>query len=189
WTRRRWVSPRTMMWSTHSRRIDPISRSAKAFCQGDAGVMGLSRMPMARNRRMTTLPYIDPVPIADQVAGGFIPRECLCDLARNPFGRRIYGDVDPDQVPAVEPDDDQGIEQVETDRWNHEQVHGGDVWRVVMQEGPPSLAGRSLPLDHVLGNARLRDLKPKFEQAAMNTRCSPERILYAHLPDQRTQLR
>ena len=28
----------------------------KAFCQGDAGVMGLSRMPMARNRRLTTLP-------------------------------------------------------------------------------------------------------------------------------------
>jgi pimeloyl-ACP methyl ester carboxylesterase len=23
-----------MMWSTHSRRIDPISRSAKPFCQG-----------------------------------------------------------------------------------------------------------------------------------------------------------
>jgi len=38
------------MWSTHSRRIDPISRSAKPFCQGEAGAMGLSLMPMARNR-------------------------------------------------------------------------------------------------------------------------------------------
>ena len=53
---RRCASPRTMMWSTHSRRIDPISRSAKPFCQGDAGVIGLSRMPMARNRRVTTAP-------------------------------------------------------------------------------------------------------------------------------------
>ena len=50
------ASPRTMMWSTHSRRIDPISRSAKPFCQGEAGAVGLSRMPMARNRRVTTLP-------------------------------------------------------------------------------------------------------------------------------------
>jgi Ca2+/H+ antiporter len=33
-----------MMWSTHSRRIDPISRSAKPFCQGEAGAVGLSRM-------------------------------------------------------------------------------------------------------------------------------------------------
>jgi hypothetical protein len=35
------------------------------------------------------------------------------------------------------------LEQVETDRWNNEQVHGGNVWRVVTQEGPPSLAGRT----------------------------------------------
>jgi hypothetical protein len=29
-----------MKWSTHSRRIDPISRSAKPFCQGEAGAIG-----------------------------------------------------------------------------------------------------------------------------------------------------
>jgi hypothetical protein len=33
-----------------------ISRSAKPFCQGEADAVGLSRMPMARNRRVTTLP-------------------------------------------------------------------------------------------------------------------------------------
>lgn len=43
-------------WSTHSRRIDPISRSAKPFCQGEAGAVGLSRMPMARKRRVTMVP-------------------------------------------------------------------------------------------------------------------------------------
>jgi hypothetical protein len=40
----------------HFRRIDPISRSAKPFCQGEAGAVGLSRMPMARNRRVTIMP-------------------------------------------------------------------------------------------------------------------------------------
>jgi hypothetical protein len=50
-------------------------------------------------------------------------------------------DVDPDEASAVEPDDDEGIKQVETDSWNNEQVHGGNVRRVVTQEGPPSLAG------------------------------------------------
>src|SRR5215472_17863308 len=48
---RRCASPKTMMWSAHSRRIDPISRSAKPFCQGEAGAIGLSRMPIARSRR------------------------------------------------------------------------------------------------------------------------------------------
>jgi hypothetical protein len=46
------------MWSKHSRRIDPISRSAKPLCQGEAGAVGLSRMPMERNRRVTMLPQI-----------------------------------------------------------------------------------------------------------------------------------
>ena len=42
-----------MMWSKHSSRIDPINRSAKAFYQGEAGAIGLSRMPLARDRRVT----------------------------------------------------------------------------------------------------------------------------------------
>jgi hypothetical protein len=43
-------------WSTHSRRIVPINLSAKQFCHGEAGAMGLSRIPMARNRRVTAAP-------------------------------------------------------------------------------------------------------------------------------------
>ena len=34
-TRRRYVSPNTTKWSTHSRRIVPISRYAKPFCHGE----------------------------------------------------------------------------------------------------------------------------------------------------------
>ena len=34
-------------WSTHSRRMEPISLSAKQFCHSDPVEIGLSRMPMA----------------------------------------------------------------------------------------------------------------------------------------------
>jgi hypothetical protein len=80
-----------MMWSTHSRRIDPISRSAKPFCQGEAGAAGLSRMPMARNRRDDAA--IDPVAIVDQVVRSLIPGKSLRDLTCNPFSRGICCDV------------------------------------------------------------------------------------------------
>ena len=70
-----------------------------------------------------------------------IPRKCLGYLTCNPFGRGICCDVGPDEVSAVQPDDDEGVEQVETDSWNNEQVHGGNVRRVVTQESSPSLAG------------------------------------------------
>src|SRR6202158_4552792 len=132
---------------------------------------------------------IDPVAIVDEVVRSLIPRKRLRYLTCNPFCRRICCDVDPDEVSAVESDNDEGIEQVETDSWNNEQVHGGNVRRVVTQEGSPSLAGRPPPFDHVLGDARLRDLKPEFEQFAVNAWRTPKRILHAHPPDQYAQLR
>jgi hypothetical protein len=61
--------------------------------------------------------------------------------------------------------------------------------RVVPQKGAPSLTWRSASLDHVLGDARLRDFKPKFEQLAVDARRSPKRVFHAHPPDQRPQVR
>src|SRR4029077_13408801 len=130
---------------------------------------------------------IDPVAIADEVVRSLIPRKCLRYLTCNPFCRRICCDVDPDKVSAVEPDNDEGIEQVETDSWNNEQVRGGNVRRVVTQEGSPFLAGWPPSFDHVLGDARLCDLKPELEQFAVDARRTPKQILCAHLPDQRAQ--
>src|SRR3984885_10024744 len=131
---------------------------------------------------------IDPVAITDEVVRSLIPGKCLRYLTSNPFGRWICCDVDPDEVSAVQPDDDEGIEQVKTDSWNNEQVHSSNVWRVVMQESPPSLAGRRPSFDHVLGDARLRDLKPELEQFAVDAWGAPKRILHAHPSDQCAQL-
>src|SRR5207247_4565924 len=94
---------------------------------------------------------IDQVAIADEVVRSLIPRKCLRYLTCNPFGRRICCDVDPDQVSAVEPDDDERIEQIETASWNNEQVHGSNIRRVVTQEGSPSLAGWPRRLTMYLG--------------------------------------
>src|SRR4030088_2742225 len=67
---------------------------------------------------------INAIPIADEVVRSLIPRKCFHYLTCNPFFRRICCDVDLDEVSAAEPDDDEGIEQVEADSRNNEQVHG-----------------------------------------------------------------
>src|SRR4029453_2018536 len=75
-------------------------------------------------------------------------------------------------------------------RWEEsawEQINRGDVRRMITQEGAPPLAWRSRALDHVLGDARLRDLKTELEQLAVDARRSPQWVLDAHLPDQRPQ--
>src|SRR2546428_14092181 len=51
-----------MTWSTHSRRIDPISLSAKEFCHGEPGAMGLSRMPVGS--RSAFRPTLRPTLVA-----------------------------------------------------------------------------------------------------------------------------
>src|SRR5258708_7474274 len=173
-----------MMWSitfTPDRSDQPFG---KALLPGRGWCGSLSRMQSARDDAA-----IDPVAIADEVTRGLIPRKGFRYLTCNPFRRRICCDVDPDEVSAVEPDDDEAIEQIEADSWNNERVHGGNVRRVVMQEGSPSLAGRPPPFDHVFGDARLRDLKPELEQFAVNAWRTPKRILHAHPPDQSAQLR
>src|SRR4030088_327351 len=60
---------------------------------------------------------------------------------------------------------------------------------MVTQEGAPSLGQRSASLDHILRDAGLRDLKAELEQLAMDARRSPQRIVNAHPPDQRAQVR
>ena len=132
---------------------------------------------------------VDAVPIANQVARSIVPGERRRYLARNPFCRRMCCGIDPDQVSAVQPHDDEGLEQIEANGRHNEEIHRSNVRRVVSQEGAPPLAWRSMPLGHVLGNARLRDLKPKLQQLAMDARRSPQRVLNAHLPDQLPQRR
>lgn len=62
-------------------------------------------------------------------------------------------------------------------------MSGAWLRRKVPHPWPP----RSLPLDHVLGYARLCDFKSKLKQFPVYARCAPERVLDAHLPDQRAQ--
>ena len=81
--------------------------------------MGLSRIPMARNRRVTAAPYI---PSRSQVAWGVVPGECFSNLLRNPFRRRVGGHIDPDKLPPGQPNDHQDVEQVEADGRDHEEI-------------------------------------------------------------------
>src|ERR1700746_2046208 len=58
---------------------------------------------------------IDPVPIADEIMRRLVARKRLWYLHGNPYCRRICCDVDPGEVSAVDPNDDECIEEVETD--------------------------------------------------------------------------
>jgi len=68
-----------------------------------------------------------------------VPREGLGDLAGDPFGGWVGGDVGPDQTASFKMDDRLAIEQLEADGPYNEQIYGGDVRGVIADEGLPSL--------------------------------------------------
>ena len=85
----------------------------------------------------------------------------------------MWCDVDQDKFSALQSNDDEDIEQVKANGWGNEQVHGGDVGRMVTHEGAPPRGGRSASLDHILRDAGLSDLKAELEQLAVDARRSP----------------
>src|SRR5499427_7148634 len=59
---------------------------------------------------------------------------------------------------------------------------------MVTQKAAPPLTWRPMPLDHVFGDARLRDFKAELEQFAVDARRAPQRVLDTHSPDHGAQL-
>ena len=53
---------------------------------------------------------IGAIPIADEVSRCLIPGECLGDLARDPLGRRIRGDIGPDQLSPLKMQDREPVQ-------------------------------------------------------------------------------
>ena len=108
---------------------------------------------------------VDLISIADQVTWSFIPGKCLCDLTYDPLRGRMRWYVDPDKFSAGQPDDDKDVEQLESDARSHEQVHGGDLRRVVAKEGKPSLRRGGGSPNHVLRHTRLSDFETELQHS------------------------
>ena len=100
----------------------------------------------------------------------------------------MSGSAEPNQRSAIQSDNDQRVEQVEADRRHNEQIHRGDVRRMIAQKSAPPLARRTAPPDHIFGHARLRNLKSELEQFAVDARRAPKRVFGAHFPYKRAQL-
>ena len=131
----------------------------------------------------------DAISVADQIAWRSVPRECLRDLAGNPIGRWAVRHGNVDQLAAIQSNDDESIKQVEGKRRDHEQVHRRDLGRMVPEERPPALAGRpAMPSHHVLRDSGLSHLEAELQKLTVDARGTPERVLDAHLRDQRPQL-
>ena len=92
-----------------------------------------------------------------------------------------------DASPSVR-QDEEDVEHAECRCRNSEEIHGDDIFGMVRQKRTPGLGRRFSVADHVLRDGGLADLKPKFEEFAVNPRGTPKGIMSGHLADEITDL-
>ena len=126
--------------------------------------------------------------VADEVGRSGIPWECLNDLLRQPFGRRMPGHGEPKQLAMPVTDDYECKQAFECHRVDYAQIDRCDRIGMVAQKRSPGLRRRPAMADHIFGDRRLGDLKPKLEQFTVDAGRTPEPVRPAHVSNKLTQL-
>ena len=130
---------------------------------------------------------VGAVAVADEEARCLMKRERLDQLLGRPSGRGIHRDVEVHHAAPIEAEDHEAVEDPECDGRHGEEVDGGDVFDVVVNEGPPRMGAWPAVLDHVLLDRGLRDLQTKQRELIADPGRAPERVLPRdssdHLPD------
>jgi hypothetical protein len=129
---------------------------------------------------------VDLIAVSDHVTGSPVPRKGLGHLTSNPLCCRVGCDVDPREVPTIEPHDDEGIKQVEANgRDNKSMAAMSGAW-LCRKVRHPWLGGpRRLTMYLASSTVRLQ-IRAQF---AMDTWRAPKRVFDVHPPDQYAQLR
>jgi len=128
----------------------------------------------------------DAIPIPQKISRHFLKRERLSKLLSGPLGRRMCGDVEMHDPPAVVSQHQEHVQHLKANGRHREKVDRNRGLHVVFQEGPPCLRRRIPTVDQVFAHAGLADVNAQFEEFTVDARSAPKRVLAAHLPNQLT---
>src|SRR5665811_175556 len=169
----------------HSRRIDPITRSMWARCQGERGAESTSSMPGSRTSLVKPAPKMPSRPrrrCRGTCSNGKASRSC-CPV-HSAVGLR--GDVEMHDPPAVVSQHQEHVQHLKANGRHREEVDRNRGLHVVFQEGAPCLRRRIPTAGHVFAHAGFADVNAQFEEFSVDARSAPKRVLAAHLPNQLT---
>ncbi len=123
--------------------------------------------------------------VVDEVVRDVIEGERIAQLLRDPSRAWCSCRVGMDDSPPCVIDHDEDVQDVERDRGNGEEVHGGNALPVVLQEGLPAaelIRLRGTPR-HVARDCSLGHVESQLLEFAMDPRSAPT-IIGGHPPDQ-----
>ncbi len=87
---------------------------------------------------------VGPMTIANEQPRRLVPRESFGDLLGGPIGCRVRAYTDGYQLPSIVAQDDEHKEDLESQRWDNEEIDRGRAMEVVTEQGVDTLtrAGR-----------------------------------------------
>jgi hypothetical protein len=88
------------------------------------------------------------IAIENEVLVAGVEWEGLAQLLADPTVGRVSGDIEVQNAPSVVGDDKKAVEDSKGKCWDGEEIHGGDCFAVVLEEGLP-LLGRFRPSGRV----------------------------------------
>jgi len=127
--------------------------------------------------------------IEDQRARRGVIRKRFPQLLDYPRTRRVPGHVEVNNTPAFMRDHEEPVKHAECDGRHGEEVHCGDRFTMVAQEGCPTSRWLSIPgrLSHPAQDRSLGDFVAKHLQLAVDTRRTPSVVLHYHAKDEFAQ--
>src|SRR5262244_3672501 len=89
-------------------------------------------------------------------------------------------DIKVDDTSTMMCEHDEDEQNLEPDGVYREEVDRNELGHMIGEERSPRLGWRLEMADHVFSNGRLGNLNAKFEEFAVNSRRSPERVIATH---------
>ena len=78
------------------------------------------------------------IPVMDQKSRSRPKRKRLPQLLDDPTARRMLGDVEVQDTPAIMADNKETVEHAECDRWHREEVHRRNRFPVILKKRAPA---------------------------------------------------
>jgi hypothetical protein len=135
---------------------------------------------------------IGSVAVSDQELRSGVPRKSVDGLLAEPEGGRVRRHVREDEAPALEGENNEDAEDLESDCRDREEIDSYDPLRLVTQKGLPGLRTGSSRFGsdpfEIPGDRPFAHVEAELEELAMNPRRAPGRVLYGHSPNQPSDL-
>ena len=126
---------------------------------------------------------VNAVAIAEEIAGWLGVGKRLDQLLCRPSGRRRIGNIEMQDFAALMRQDQEDIEDAEGGGRDDKEIHGDQVFGMVMEEGLPGLVVAS-GSGAILTDGGIRHFDSEFGQFGLNSLAAPSGIARPHSPDE-----